>query len=52
MRALTPKGRLAVLLLAAALAAVIGLSLRGAPAQAAHVVGVDPHALDSRSDHR
>lgn len=52
MRALTPKGRLAVLLLAAALAAAIGLSLRGAPAQAAHVVGVDPHALDSRSDHR
>lgn len=52
MRALTSRGRLAVLLLAAALAAAIGLSLRGAPTQAAHVVGVDPHAVDSRSDDR
>ncbi len=42
MRALTPRGRLAVLLLAAALAAVIGLSLSGGPALA---VGGQHHDL-------
>ena len=42
MRALTPRGRLAVLLLAAALAAVIGLSLSGGPVLAA---GVHHHDL-------
>lgn len=45
MRALTPKGRLAVLLLAAALAAVIGLSLSGRPALAAGQEGIMRHAV-------
>lgn len=45
MRVLTPRGRLAVLLLAAALAAVIGLSLRGAPALAAGQEGAMRHAV-------
>lgn len=44
MRALTPRGRLAVLLLAAALAAVIGLSLSDRPAMAAGQEGAMRHA--------
>jgi hypothetical protein len=45
MRALTPRGRLAVLLLAAALAAVIGLSLSDRPAMAAGQEGAMRHAV-------
>lgn len=45
MRALTPRGRFAVLLLAAALAAMIGLSLSNGPALAAGEEGTMSHAI-------
>jgi hypothetical protein len=45
MRALTPRGRLAALLLAVALAAVVGWSLRAAPALAAEEEALVRHAI-------
>jgi len=52
MRALTPRGRLAALLLVLALAAAVGWSLRGAPALAAHGGDLDSRGVVLGGDDR